>query len=66
MKAVFVNKIDSAKCDEEAIMKISLSYRLEEPFHEIVDYLDNDETELFLFNVIGRESLYPNAALKEL
>jgi len=47
-------------------MKISLSYRLEEPFHEIVDYLDNDESELFLFNVIGRESVYPNAALKEL
>lgn len=42
-------------------------------FHEIVDYLDNYEAEMFLFNVIediiytiGRGSIYLNAAIREL
>jgi len=59
------NRFDSTKGDEQEVFK--------HLFLEIVDYLANDEAELFLFNVIediinmiGKRSIYLKAALKAL
>lgn len=59
------NRFDSTKGDEQEVFK--------HLFLEIVDYLDNNEAELFLFNVIediinmiGKRSIHLKAALKAL
>ena len=73
----FINEV-VVKDDEESLKKTcGYLYHLKELFkhlfEEIVDYLDDNEAEMFLINVIndminmiGRGSIYLNAALREL